>query len=122
MRRAWASIPLRSGAFHHRNRRVCRDAAQRINRPARPYHSHCCRPVVSDAEMQRTTTLRGVFAPSSAIILPESHSTPIIHRDARTDSIPVGLHSLPVHLDETVLIAVVLKEKMEPRSEEHTSE
>ena len=64
--------------------------------------------------MQRTAALRGVLAPSSAIILPESHPTPIIHRDARTDSIPVRLHSLQVHLNEVVLIAVVLKKKMEP--------
>jgi hypothetical protein len=64
--------------------------------------------------MQRTAALRGVLAPSSAIILPESYSTPMIHRDARTDSIPVRLHSLQVYLNEVVRIAVVLKKKMEP--------
>ena len=63
--------------------------------------------------MQRTAALRGVLASAAAIILPEPHPTPIIHSYARADSIPVGLHSLLVHLKEVVLIAVVLKEIME---------
>src|SRR5437762_1598714 len=80
---------------------------------ARPYHRHCCRPNPSDPEMQRTASLRGVLAAAAAIILAEPGPTPIIHRDARADSIPVRLHSLQVHFKEVILIAVVLKEIME---------
>src|SRR5216117_3472292 len=62
--------------------------------------------------MQRTAALRGVLASAAAIILPEPHPTAIIHSYTRADSIPVGLHTLQVNLNETIQIAVVFEEIM----------
>src|SRR5215471_6320470 len=63
--------------------------------------------------MQRTATLRGILAAASTIILPEAHPSPINQRNACANPIPVRLHPLQVHLDETVPVSVVLKEEME---------
>src|SRR4051794_12345500 len=64
--------------------------------------------------MQRAAALRSVLASSSAIVFQESHSRSVMQRNARADSIPVGLHTLQVNLKKAIPIPIVLKKKMEP--------
>jgi hypothetical protein len=64
--------------------------------------------------MQWTAPLRLKLAASATIILPKRRFTEMSHGYACTNSVPIRLHSLQVHLDVMVRIAVVLKQKMEP--------